>query len=145
MEWAGSEADFNIGDEVFGFTMFGAYSSKLLVPCRQVRRVPKIASLPAIAGVPAVAATALHAIALSGGWPNQLQTVNRAVLIHSAAGGVGSMLIQMCKILGYSPIVAVVGSSHKVDFCSKLGADIVIDKSNFSSSSSMWSKIHEQV
>jgi synaptic vesicle membrane protein VAT-1 len=39
------------------------------------------------------------------------------------------MLLQICKLCGYSPIVAVVGSSHKVAFCSELGADIVIDKS----------------
>jgi synaptic vesicle membrane protein VAT-1 len=39
------------------------------------------------------------------------------------------MLLQICKLCGYSPIVAVVGSSHKVAFCSQLGADIVIDKS----------------
>lgn len=39
------------------------------------------------------------------------------------------MLLQICKICGYSPIVAVVGSSHKVDLCRSLGADVVIDKS----------------
>jgi NADPH:quinone reductase-like Zn-dependent oxidoreductase len=39
------------------------------------------------------------------------------------------MLIQICKLCGYSPIVAVVGSQHKVSLCRDLGADIVIDKS----------------
>jgi NADPH:quinone reductase-like Zn-dependent oxidoreductase len=39
------------------------------------------------------------------------------------------MLIQICKLCGYSPIVAVVGSSHKVEICKQLGADVVIDKS----------------
>ena len=47
-------------------------------------------------------------------------TNNRAVLVHSAAGGVGSMLVQMAKILGCSPVVAVVGSSHKVSACEAL-------------------------
>jgi NADPH:quinone reductase-like Zn-dependent oxidoreductase len=40
------------------------------------------------------------------------------------------MLLQICKLCGYSPIVAVVGSSHKVSLCTSLGADVVIDKSH---------------
>jgi synaptic vesicle membrane protein VAT-1 len=39
------------------------------------------------------------------------------------------MLIQICKICGFSPIVAVVGASHKVAVCEDLGADVVVDKS----------------
>jgi NADPH:quinone reductase-like Zn-dependent oxidoreductase len=39
------------------------------------------------------------------------------------------MLIQICKLRGYGPIVAVVGSSHKIQYCKDLGADYVIDKS----------------
>ena len=63
-----SSPDFNVGDEVFGFTMFGAYSSRLIVPSHQIRRIPKLVklgcSLPIeqAAGIPAVAATALHAV-----------------------------------------------------------------------------------
>jgi NADPH:quinone reductase-like Zn-dependent oxidoreductase len=43
----------------------------------------------------------------------------------------------MCKIAGYKPIVAVVGSRHKVEYCKKLGADNVIDKS----SCDLWSEV----
>jgi len=50
------------------------------------------------------------------------------VLIHSAAGGVGSALVQIAKILNLR-VVGVVGSSHKVDHVRALGADVVIDKS----------------
>jgi 2-desacetyl-2-hydroxyethyl bacteriochlorophyllide A dehydrogenase len=129
IEWAGKDSGFVKGDKVFGFTLFGAYSSKLLVPSRQIRKMPSMLKLEEAAALPAVAATALHSIALSGGWPNSPISTNKAVLIHSAAGGVGSLLIQMCKIIGYTPIVAVVGSPHKIEFCRRLGAQIVIDKS----------------
>mmetsp|Transcript_14794 Transcript_14794/g.14204 ORF Transcript_14794/g.14204 Transcript_14794/m.14204 type:complete len:441 (+) Transcript_14794:169-1491(+) len=136
VEWAGSASGFLPGEKVFGFTLFGAYSSLLLVPGRQVRKIPIAVSsgLPAIslesaASLPAVAATALHAISQAGGWPDKCATVNKAALVHSAAGGVGGMLVQMLKELGYSPIVGVVGSSHKVEFCKNLGANFVIDKS----------------
>lgn len=92
-----------------------------------------------LAGIPAVAGTALHAISLVGGCPNPPMNLNKAVLIHSAAGGVGGMLIQMCKLCGYYPIVAVVGSSHKIQTCLNLGADYVIDKS----SSDLWRRTRE--
>ena len=96
---------------------------------KQIRKLPKNITLEQGAALPAVSATALHAISLSGGWPGPLVTSNKAALIHSAAGGVGSMLIQMCKIAGYHPIVAVVGNISKADYCKKLGADHVVVKS----------------
>lgn len=34
----------------------------------------------------------------------------------------------MCRLRGYSPIVAVVGGAHKVAAARALGADVVIDK-----------------
>jgi NADPH:quinone reductase-like Zn-dependent oxidoreductase len=39
------------------------------------------------------------------------------------------MLLQILKLQGFSPIVAVVGRSHKKAYCQSLGADFVIDKS----------------
>ena len=50
------------------------------------------------------------------------------VLVHSAAGGVGSTLVQFAKKAGCQ-VAGVVGSSHKVDYVKQLGADLVIDKS----------------
>ena len=35
----------------------------------------------------------------------------------------------MCRLRGFSPIVAVVGSPHKIDVARALGADVIIDKS----------------
>jgi len=50
------------------------------------------------------------------------------VLVHSAAGGVGSALVQLARVAGCH-VVGVVGSSHKVEAVRGLGADGVIDKS----------------
>ena len=130
VSWAGPDTGLSVGDEVFGFTMFGAYSSSILVPASQVRKIPKNLSREKAAALPAVAATALHACSLAGAYPGPLLSANKAALIHSAGGGVGSMLVQMCKLLGYYPVVAVVGSKHKVSFCEDIGADYVIDKSS---------------
>jgi NADPH:quinone reductase-like Zn-dependent oxidoreductase len=119
-----SVTNVKVGDEIFGVTLFGAYSSRLVVPAHQVFRRPRGLTAPQAAGLPAVAMTAYFAVM------RQASPINRGerVLVHSGAGGVGSMLIQMCKIQGWR-VCAVVGSPHKTTACKELGADCVIDKS----------------
>ena len=53
--------------------------------------------------------------------------------MHSAGGGVGSALVQLCKLHDLH-VTGVVGASHKVEYVRQLGADAVIDKS----SQSLW-------
>lgn len=48
------------------------------------------------------------------------------VLIHAAAGGVGTILIQLCKLNG-AEVIAKVGGKHKIDLVKRLGADHVIN------------------
>ncbi len=49
------------------------------------------------------------------------------VLIHSAAGGVGTIAVQMARALGAGTIVAVAGGAEKVELAHGLGADVTID------------------
>jgi NADPH2:quinone reductase len=44
------------------------------------------------------------------------------VLVHAAAGGVGSAAVQLAKALG-ATVIASAGTDEKVDFCRSLGAD----------------------
>ena len=122
--------DFQRGDRVFGCSLFGAYSSRIAIPALQVRQIPPRLSFAQAAALPAVSLTALYALSLAGHDPNRpTKYRNKAILIHSCAGGVGSMLVQMSKLLGLSPIVGVVGRSSKVDTAKALGCDVVIDYS----------------
>jgi NADPH:quinone reductase len=50
-----------------------------------------------------------------------------SLLIQAAAGGVGTYLVQLAKIIGVQKIIALVGSQNKVRFVESLGADTVID------------------
>jgi len=54
-----------------------------------------------------------------------LQT-GESVLVHAAAGGVGTLLLQLAKIHGAGRVVAVVGSDAKVAVAERYGADEVI-------------------
>jgi NADPH2:quinone reductase len=49
------------------------------------------------------------------------------LLVHAAAGGVGSAAIQLGKAAG-ARVVGVVGGSAKADVAKQLGADVVIDR-----------------
>jgi NADPH:quinone reductase len=44
------------------------------------------------------------------------------VLVHAAAGGVGSAAIQLAKAFG-TTVIATAGTDEKIDFCRSLGAD----------------------
>ncbi|CCQ46194.1 alcohol dehydrogenase GroES-like domain protein [Pseudarthrobacter siccitolerans] len=49
------------------------------------------------------------------------------LLVHAAAGGVGSAAIQLGKAAG-AKVIGVVGGEAKADYARKLGADLVIDR-----------------
>lgn len=49
------------------------------------------------------------------------------LLVHAAAGGVGSAAVQMGKAAG-ATVVGVVGGPRKAEYCRRLGADLVVDR-----------------
>ncbi len=112
-----------VGDRVVACTLFGAYTSHAVLPEWQVFRAADGISTEQLAAFPATFLTAWYALMhLAHPRPGQ------QLLVHSAAGGVGSMLVQLAKHLGCK-VTAVVGSAHKVAFVEALGADKIIDRS----------------
>lgn len=114
---------FNIGQRVIGLTLFGGYCSHLAVSAQQVFPLPDFLSFEEGAGFPTIFLTASYGL-LELARPKK----GNKILIHSAAGGVGSALVQLGKLAGCY-VVGVVGATHKVEEAKKLGADVVIDKS----------------
>lgn len=119
-----TNASFAVGDEVFGVTRFFAYATHIEVPISQLRNKPASLSFEHAAAIPVAALTAHYALCQQG----QAKSGQR-VLVHSAAGGVGSTLVQLATLLGCQ-VTAVVGSAHKIDLVKELGAGIVIDRSS---------------
>jgi NADPH2:quinone reductase len=56
----------------------------------------------------------------------QLQA-NEGVLLHSAAGGVGTTALQIARHLGARPIITTVGSDSKKSLLAELGADATVN------------------
>ncbi len=115
---------FQVGDEVFGVTRFFAYATHVEVPWEQLRPKPKNLSFQQAGAIPVAALTAWYALKVQG----QAQAGQR-IIVHSAAGGVGSTLVQLGKHLGCH-VTAVVGSPSKTELVTSLGADVVIDRSS---------------
>ncbi len=50
-----------------------------------------------------------------------------AVLVQAAAGGVGSLAVQLARLGGASVVVGTAGSAEKCSLVRRLGADVVVD------------------
>jgi NADPH:quinone reductase len=48
------------------------------------------------------------------------------VLVHAAAGGVGSLAVQLAKIFGAGKVIATASSDDKLDLAKSLGADVLV-------------------
>ncbi|PPE75267.1 zinc-binding dehydrogenase [Solimonas fluminis] len=111
------------GDPVLALTLFGGYASRLCVPAAQAFRIPPGLDSAQAAALPTIFLTAWFAL-------HELAHLRRGerVLVHSAAGGVGSAAVQLAAQAG-AEITAVVGSAHKRELPRRLGAHHVIVKS----------------
>jgi len=114
---------FKPGDTVVGFSLFNAYADKICIRENHVLPLPQGFTLEQAAGFPAVFFTAYHAL-----FQNVVLPPKAKVLIHSAAGGVGTALVQLCQAAGYFT-VAVIGAAHKHQYLQSFGPEVIIDKS----------------
>lgn len=114
---------FKEGDRVFAVTRFGGYTTHLVVPEDQVFLLPGSLTMEQGAAFPAVNMTAWMALSFLA-HPRPGDTV----LVHSAAGGVGTCAVQMAK-QAQCDVIGVVGASHKVALAKELGCREVIDTS----------------
>lgn len=124
---------FKVGQRVMALTLFNGYSTHVLAHEDKTFLLPEGIDFATGAAIPTIFLTAYYAL-FELGHPRK----GSKILVHSAAGGVGSSLVQLAKIAGCYT-VGVVGSSQKVDYVKKLGADVVIDKST----QKLWDEIRK--
>lgn len=113
--------EYRVGDEVFGFIgIVGGYATQVLTTADRLAHTP--ARLPRLhaGGVPAAALTAWQALHEQA----NLQP-GQKVLIHGAAGGVGSFAVQLARLAG--AYVLATGSARNREYLASLGARQFID------------------
>lgn len=116
------------GDRVLVFTRFGGYSQYVVQKESGVAKISEDMDVGKALALATQYSTAYYACSVA---TNVLP--NETVLIHAGAGGVGTALIQLCK-LKQAKIYTTASSEKKLDYCRKHGADVAINytKEDFS-------------
>jgi len=105
---ADESTGFKPGDRVVGFTLLGGFAEKAVAQADMVFPLPDSISYEQGASVPLNYLTAYFALIERG-----QMAEGESVLVHGAAGGVGTASIQVAKAFGASRIVAVTSTAEK--------------------------------
>src|SRR6266702_1829985 len=111
------------GDQVYGVTnprFIGAYAEYAVASAEMVSSKPTSLTHVEAASVPVIAVTAWQAL-----FDHAQLKAGQTVVIHGAAGNVGSYALQLARHAGVQTIATV--SKSDVSFVRNLGADKVID------------------
>ena len=116
---------FKPGDRVYSYMWDnpkgGFYAEYVAVPAKQVGHLPPGLSLRDAGAIAASALTAIQgiddALHVSSG---------ETLIIHGAAGGVGSLALQFAKLRG-ARVLATASGEDGASFVKGLGADVVVD------------------
>ena len=120
LEGAGENVeDLREGDEVYVYSS-GCYAEYVAAPAEKVARKPASLSFEEVAGVPVAGSTAYQGIVEEIGLKE-----GETVLIAGAAGGVGTMAVQIAASLGARVLGTASPPNH--GYLLSLGADEAID------------------
>ncbi len=113
---------FQIGQRVIAFPTGGSYAQYAIA--NEVLTFPISDHLDSIqaAASPTVSFTTYNLLVEIA----NIQ-MGETVLIHSAAGGIGTTASQMAKILGAKKVIGTVSSDEKIPISKAMGADEVIN------------------
>jgi NADPH:quinone reductase-like Zn-dependent oxidoreductase len=115
----------SVGDAVLGFSpqpwaMAGAFAESIAVPANGVVRRPAVVSTEQAAVLPVSALTADLAVRAAG------LGDSGSVLVLGAAGGVGSLIVQLAHAAGATVVASV--SPAQASAVTELGAALVVDR-----------------
>jgi len=116
---------FAAGDRVMAIVGGGGQAELCCVHERQLMPVPEALDWPAAGGLPEVFTTAHDALFTQG-----LLKAGERLLVHGAAGGVGTAAVQLARRAG-ARVTASVRDPERRDAVGALGAEAVIDPEGF--------------
>ncbi|SDY76260.1 quinone oxidoreductase [Bacillus sp. 166amftsu] len=122
VEQVGSDVkNIRVGQRVITFPLTGSYAEYVVANENLTFVLPDEVDFTTAAACPVVSFTSYNLLANVA----RLQQ-GESVLIHAAAGGIGTTAIQLAKILGAGKIIGTVGSEAKKKIALEAGADHVI-------------------
>ena len=122
---AGPGSRFAVGDRVATIIGAGTYAEFAVAGDDQVMALPDTVSLAHGAGMPMNVLTADFALRLRAGARS-----GQSLLVHGAAGGLGSAAVQVGLAMGLE-VIAVVSTQEKAKIVRELGAQQVVSAEGF--------------
>lgn len=122
---APADSGFAVGDRVAAFPGLGGFGEVVTADPRMVFALPDAVPLDEAAALPMNYLTVHFALARRG----KLRA-GETVLVHGAAGGIGTAAIQYAKVLD-ARVIAVVSDDQKAEVARSAGADVVVSVDGF--------------
>ncbi|APH06531.1 quinone oxidoreductase family protein [Bacillus weihaiensis] len=126
IEEVSADSSFSKGDRVIAFPKGGTYAEFGVANEQLVFKIPDNLSFEQAAAMPTVSILS-YILFYEIGQVKKADTI----VIHSAAGGVGSMLVQLAKLAGVQKVIGTVGNLKKENYVKRLGVDVVCTYETF--------------
>lgn len=110
------------GERVLALTGSGGYAEYALAPADRVFPIPQGLDDGAALALLIQGTTAWHLYRTAG-----RVAEGESVVVHSAAGGVGSLAVQLGRIFGAHPVIATATGEERRALALELGADVAVD------------------
>lgn len=110
------------GDRVVTLIGSGGYAEYVKAKESTLIPIPNEVTDETAVALPLQGLTAYHILTTMG----RLEK-GETVLVHAAAGGVGSLAVQLAKLFGAGNVIATASSEEKLDLARDLGADHAIN------------------
>jgi len=114
--------EYKKGECVVALTDDGGYAEFIALHVSQLVKIPENVDFNQAAAILGQEVSAYHILKTSG----QIKKGD-TVLVHAAAGGVGTLAVQLAKIMEAGKVIATANSSKKLELVLSLGADVGIN------------------
>ncbi|UJL45541.1 quinone oxidoreductase [Virgibacillus sp. NKC19-16] len=110
------------GNRVVTLIGSGGYAEYAVVQPEKLIPIPDDVSFEKAVSLPLQGLSAYHILKTMG----KLEE-GETVLVHAAAGGVGSLAVQLAKLFGAGKVIATASTAEKLAFAEEMGADHLVD------------------
>lgn len=114
--------EFTEGDRVVALIETGGYAELAVAPADRAFALPEDLDAGAALALLIQGLTAWHLYRTAAHLAD-----GESVVVHSAAGGVGGLAVQLAKPMGAARVIATAGSSARRERALELGADVAVD------------------
>ncbi|WP_264739464.1 quinone oxidoreductase family protein [Cytobacillus firmus] len=119
---AGEDAKIPVGTRVVTLIESGGYSEYVKADERGLIPLPEGLDFKLAAALPLQGLSAYHILKTMG----RIEA-GESVLVHAAAGGVGTLAVQLAKLFGAGTVIATASTHEKLQLAKEMGADVLVN------------------